>query len=98
MKGLEQNLLKKCVPIRCTRNDVFKKDLDVIVAVTAVVFVVKAQRVKQLMLHYIQGHASSTVQRHSLTSNATAHKRVAPIDQIKHNGRIQTTHVEFSTQ
>lgn len=69
-----------------------------IVAVTAVVFVVKAQRVKQLMLHYIQGHASSTVQRHSLTSNATAHKRVAPIDQIKHNGRIQTTHVEFSTQ
>lgn len=51
-----------------------------IVTITAVVFVVKAQCVKQLMLHYIQGDASSTVQRHSLTSNATANKRVAPVD------------------
>lgn len=64
-----------------TITDVLPDDLDVIVTVTAGLFMVEAKSVEQLMLHSAVVKAAITGQRHSLCITLTTNVRVASVRQ-----------------
>lgn len=91
-----------------TINDVLPDDLDVIVAVTAGLFMVEAKSVEQLMLHSAVVKAAITGQRHSLGVTLTTHVRVASVRQrsanctfltyLRYYLRLFITLIYFSSQ
>jgi len=75
---LLHNLLKKCVLTRWTRNDDFKRIWTWLLRL--LLFCSWWKPCAWTSSCCTLWDASSTVQRHSLTSYVTTHKRVAPMD------------------
>lgn len=71
-----------------TITDVLPDDLDVIVTVTAGLFMVEAKSVEQFMLHSAVVKAAITGQRHSLGITLTTNVRVASVKQRSINCKM----------